>query len=182
MTAKRSAGGVHHALPKFDRTHHSDRRFDDGRRRSHGRECEVSQLERRVGGAMSPRSPWFRRPVCAPPGVSRRSIRPSHGDAGSKPRSRPEYQEVLEKSIADQASGGQGNNFDRARCMPTGMPHNMTFGPLEFVVTPDTTYILIGHAGSPHLHRRPRLAQGDRAELCGLFDRKMDRPGWPRRL
>ena len=56
----------------------------------------------------------------------------------------PEYQKVLEESIADQSSGGQGNNFDRARCMPTGMPHNMTFGPLEFVVTPDTTYILIG--------------------------------------
>ena len=56
----------------------------------------------------------------------------------------PEYQTVLDESIADQASGGQGNNFDRARCMPTGMPHNMTFGPLEFVVTPDTTYILIG--------------------------------------
>jgi hypothetical protein len=56
----------------------------------------------------------------------------------------PEYQKVLEDSIADQARGGQGNNFDRARCMPTGMPHNMTFGPLELVVTPDTTYILIG--------------------------------------
>src|SRR6202163_4563411 len=56
----------------------------------------------------------------------------------------PEYQKVLEDSIADQASGGQGNNFDRARCLPTGMPHMMTFGPLEFVVTPDTTYILIG--------------------------------------
>jgi hypothetical protein len=55
-----------------------------------------------------------------------------------------EYQKVLEDSIADQASGGQGNNFDRARCMPTGMPHNMTFGPLEFVVTPATTYMLIG--------------------------------------
>src|ERR1700739_3242065 len=56
----------------------------------------------------------------------------------------PEYQKVLEDSIADQAEGGQGNNFDRARCMPTGMPHMMTFGPLEFVVTPDTTYIVIG--------------------------------------
>jgi len=33
----------------------------------------------------------------------------------------PEYQKVLEDSIADQAAGGQGNNFDRARCMPTGM-------------------------------------------------------------
>jgi hypothetical protein len=55
----------------------------------------------------------------------------------------PEYQKVLEDSIADQATGGQGLNFDRARCMPTGMPHMMTFGPIEFVVTPATTYLLI---------------------------------------
>ncbi len=56
----------------------------------------------------------------------------------------PEYQKVFEDSIADQEAGGQGNNFDRARCMPTGMPHMMTFGPIEFVVTPDTTFLLIG--------------------------------------
>ena len=56
----------------------------------------------------------------------------------------PEYQKVFEDSIADQAEGGQGNNFDRARCMPTGMPHMMTFGPIEFVVTPHTTFVLIG--------------------------------------
>jgi len=62
-----------------------------------------------------------------------------------------EYQKVLEDSIADQARGGQGNNFDRARCMPTGMPHMMDFGPLEFVVTPDTTYILADYM---HDHRR----------------------------
>ena len=54
-----------------------------------------------------------------------------------------DYQKVLEDSIADQAAGGQGNNFDRARCLPTGMPHMMTFGPLEFIVTPETTYLLI---------------------------------------
>ena len=54
-----------------------------------------------------------------------------------------EYQKVLDESIADQARGGQGNNFDRARCLPTGMPHMMTFGPVEFVVTPDTTYFMI---------------------------------------
>jgi hypothetical protein len=59
-----------------------------------------------------------------------------------------EYQKVLEDSIADQAEGGQGNNFDRAaRCMPAGMPLNMiAFLPLEFVVTPHTTYVLIGEA------------------------------------
>jgi hypothetical protein len=56
----------------------------------------------------------------------------------------PEYQKVLDDSLADQATGGQGNNFDRAaRCLPNGMPLMMTaFLPLEFVVTPDTTYIL----------------------------------------
>jgi hypothetical protein len=63
----------------------------------------------------------------------------------------PEYQKVLEDSLADQAKGGQGNNFDRARCLPSGLPHMMTFGPLEFIVTPDTTYILID---SSHDYRR----------------------------
>jgi hypothetical protein len=56
----------------------------------------------------------------------------------------PEYQKVLDDSLADQAIGGQGNNFDRAaRCLPNGMPLMMTaFLPLELVVTPETTYIL----------------------------------------
>jgi hypothetical protein len=56
----------------------------------------------------------------------------------------PEYQKVLDDSLADQAKGGQGNNFDRAaKCLPNGMPLMMTaFLPLEIVVTPDTTYIL----------------------------------------
>src|SRR5271154_5301832 len=56
----------------------------------------------------------------------------------------PEYQKVLEDSIADQARGGQGNNFDRDRCMPTGMPHMLTFVHVAFVVPPDPTYILLG--------------------------------------
>ena len=57
----------------------------------------------------------------------------------------PEYQKVLEDSIADQAEGGQGNFFDHARCMPAGMPLMMVaFFPIEFVIVPDTTYILIG--------------------------------------
>ena len=54
-----------------------------------------------------------------------------------------EYQAVLEASIADQAAGGLGN-FPTARCYPAGMPHMMmAFGPQEYVITPDTTYILI---------------------------------------
>ncbi len=65
----------------------------------------------------------------------------------------PEYRKVLEDSIADQANGGEGNFFDHAvRCYPGGMPLNMiAFRPLEFVVTPKTTYVLIG--GAEHFRR-----------------------------
>ena len=57
-----------------------------------------------------------------------------------------EYQKVLDDSLADQAQGGQGNFFDHGvRCMPAGMPLMIVaFFPLEFVVTPHTTYVLIG--------------------------------------
>jgi hypothetical protein len=62
-----------------------------------------------------------------------------------------EYLKVLEESMADQAKGGQGNYYT-PRCYAAGMPHMMiAFRPLEFVVTPETTYILIG--GDNH-HRR----------------------------
>jgi hypothetical protein len=61
----------------------------------------------------------------------------------------PEYQKVFESSLADQADGGQGNFFDHAvRCMPGGMPLMTTFGPMEYIVTPETTYIATG-GGEP---------------------------------
>ena len=63
-----------------------------------------------------------------------------------------EYQKILEDSIADQAKGGQGNFVEHAQCLPAGMPFMMVATrPLEFVVTPDTTYILVG--GSDHYRR-----------------------------
>jgi hypothetical protein len=63
-----------------------------------------------------------------------------------------EYQKVLEASLADQAQGGQGNFTGHAMCLPAGMPLMMiAFRPLELVVTPDTTYVLIG--GSDHFRR-----------------------------
>ena len=56
-----------------------------------------------------------------------------------------EYKAVLEASLADQARGGQGN-FTGYGCLAFGMPLMMNaFYPLEFVITPDTTYILINH-------------------------------------
>jgi hypothetical protein len=63
----------------------------------------------------------------------------------------PEYRAVLEASMADQAKGGIGN-YPTARCLAAGMPHMMiAFRPLEWIVTPETTYILIG--GEDHYRR-----------------------------
>jgi hypothetical protein len=56
----------------------------------------------------------------------------------------PEYRQVLQDSLADQANGGLGN-FPTALGRASGMPYMMmAFGPMEWVVTPNTTYILIG--------------------------------------
>src|ERR1700682_595509 len=56
----------------------------------------------------------------------------------------PEYAAILKESIADQENGGHGNSSDHARCVAAGMPFMMVaFRPLEFIVTPDTTYIVI---------------------------------------
>src|SRR5262249_14916038 len=52
--------------------------------------------------------------------------------------------------MADQAKGGLGN-YPTARCLPGGMPRMMTFGEHEYVITPETTYILIG--GADHFRR-----------------------------
>ena len=55
-----------------------------------------------------------------------------------------EYQKVLEDSMADQAKGGLGN-YPTARCIPGGMPRMMAAPRMEYIITPDTTYI-VGNA------------------------------------
>jgi hypothetical protein len=55
----------------------------------------------------------------------------------------PEYQKVLEASMADQAKGGLGN-YPSARCLPGGMPRMMASPVQEYIVTPETTYIVAG--------------------------------------
>jgi hypothetical protein len=74
-----------------------------------------------------------------------------------------EYQKVHEASMADQAKGGLGN-YPTAKCLPSGMPRMMELPVQEYVVTPDTTYILIG--ASPEVRRiftdgRDRPAESD---------------------
>jgi hypothetical protein len=55
-----------------------------------------------------------------------------------------EAKALLEASVADQAKGGLGNSVLHARCSAAGMPFMMVaFHSLEFVVMPETTYILI---------------------------------------
>jgi hypothetical protein len=62
-----------------------------------------------------------------------------------------EYEKVLDASLADQASGGQGYWPTGNRCLPPGMPTMMTlYRPMELVVLPDVTYMLIDHAHDSH--------------------------------
>ena len=57
----------------------------------------------------------------------------------------PEYQKILEASLADQAAGGQGF-WPSAKCLAVGMPAIMgPFQPMEFVVLPEVTYVRIDH-------------------------------------
>jgi hypothetical protein len=53
----------------------------------------------------------------------------------------PEYQAVLEASLADQAAGEQGGD-NLVTCRTNGMPRMMSVAwPIEFVVLPNITYV-----------------------------------------
>jgi hypothetical protein len=85
---------------------------------------------------------WTRAPI---PGVSGN---PSYDP--SKPRGRAEeppltaqYQALFEANLKDQAEGGQGNDATFT-CLAPGMPRSMiSYGPMEIVILPEVTYILI---------------------------------------
>jgi hypothetical protein len=57
----------------------------------------------------------------------------------------PEYEAIFEANVKDQEEGGQG--LDQTYlCHSPGMPRiTLGYGEMEFIVTPDTTYILIDH-------------------------------------
>jgi hypothetical protein len=64
---------------------------------------------------------------------------------GERPPLTPEYQAVWEASVADRAKGGHGTDT-MYRCFPPGMPRVMLmYSPMELVITPGTTYMLIDH-------------------------------------
>ncbi len=53
----------------------------------------------------------------------------------------PEYQAVLQASLADQAAGGQGGD-NLVTCRTNGMPRMMSVAwPIEFVILPNVTYV-----------------------------------------
>ena len=54
----------------------------------------------------------------------------------------PEYQAIFEARLADRDAGGLGGD-PTGICLPHGMPRMMiVIFPIEFIVTPNTTYIL----------------------------------------
>ncbi|HEY7300627.1 MAG TPA: hypothetical protein VH684_22240 [Xanthobacteraceae bacterium] len=64
---------------------------------------------------------------------------------GEKPPLTAEYQTIFNTNLADQAAGGQGTD-PMYRCLPPGMPRVMhAYSPMEIVITPKTTYMLIEH-------------------------------------
>jgi hypothetical protein len=57
----------------------------------------------------------------------------------------PEYQAIYQANLKDMAEGGQGID-PTYTCMSPGMPRIMNvYDPMEVVVTPGTTHILIQH-------------------------------------
>ncbi len=57
----------------------------------------------------------------------------------------PEYQAIFEDNLRDQDAGGQGID-PTYTCLAPGMPRQMNaYEPMEIVITPGTTYILMEH-------------------------------------
>ena len=79
-----------------------------------------------------------------------------------------EYQAIYEANLADQATGGQGVD-STYRCLPGGMPRTMHINsPMEIVVTPDTTHVLI-----EHIHDNRRIHTDGREWPAGMGDDPM---------
>jgi hypothetical protein len=87
---------------------------------------------------------WMRFAVPGFPG------QPSHDQTkpwglGQQAPLTPEYQAIYEANLKDQAAGGQGTTVTY-KCLSPGMPRVANgYGPMEIVVTPETTYLLIDH-------------------------------------
>src|SRR5262249_23726290 len=86
---------------------------------------------------------------------------------GQKAPLTPEYQAVFEANVKEMASGGPGN-VPSWYCLPQGMPMMMNiYDPMEIVVTPAVTYVLISHVTASYrriyTHGRNAPPQGTEA-------------------
>ena len=62
----------------------------------------------------------------------------------------PEYEAVYNANRVEQEGGGTGN-VPSTFCFPQGMPMMMNiYDPMEIIVTPETTYILISHVNDSY--------------------------------
>ena len=131
--------GYSHALGTLDRRNWFGRDIGDDQRSPIVRWAEISGLEGSMGRVLLSSIVGQR----SRPGVRRLGPDQTLGTGQQAPLT-PEYQAVLEASLADQAKGGLGN-FPTTLGRAGGMPNMMMgFGPQEYVITPYTTYILIG--------------------------------------
>jgi len=82
---------------------------------------------------------WRKAPDGGPPRYD-----PNKPDgAGQQAPLKEEFKRIHEASMADQALGGPGLYVMSVKCIPMGMPFQMSIVfPFEFVITPKTTYIL----------------------------------------
>jgi hypothetical protein len=82
---------------------------------------------------------WVKVPDGGPPRYD-----PSKPDGkGQQAPLTDEYRRIHEASMADQAAGGQGLYISSVKCIPMGMPFQMSIVfPFELVITDKTTYIL----------------------------------------
>jgi hypothetical protein len=80
-----------------------------------------------------------------------RTSRPNWVQPGDRPAPlTPEYQAIYDANLAVQARGGMGD-APQWYCLPQGMPMMMSaYSPMEFVVTPDVTYILTSHVNDAY--------------------------------
>jgi len=78
-----------------------------------------------------------------PPGIGNQFDQTKAPREAQKVEFTPEYQKIFEDNLKDQALGGQGTD-PTYQCIPDGMPRAMNvIFPLEIIVTPNTTYMLI---------------------------------------
>jgi hypothetical protein len=79
---------------------------------------------------------WLR-----PPGIGFQWDTTKPPGRGQQAPLTPEYQAVLEASLADQAAGGDGGD-NLVTCRTNGMPRMMSVAwPIEFVILPNITYV-----------------------------------------